>query len=214
MGKSARIFLFTPFNPLDGEGVKEKNPPKPTFTNSTTTAYKMEFPPGDWYIFEAVNFETAPPRNAAEICVEVMAQVRPNGRVMDHWRIATGGTSMLKTSVDLATIIPAAAVLPKCTLTYEMWPADIGIRRNMTTSQWLDFLTIIAANEITAVDEANQPVESKTIVDNLKALPAKSVISAAIRWAVCVSEQGLLEIQLQALPAAVSSLTAKPIFKR
>ena len=24
MGKSARIFLFTPFNPLDGEGVKEK----------------------------------------------------------------------------------------------------------------------------------------------------------------------------------------------
>ena len=25
MGKSARIFLFTPFNPLDGEGVKEKN---------------------------------------------------------------------------------------------------------------------------------------------------------------------------------------------
>ena len=86
----------------------------------------MEFPPGDWFIFEAVNFETAPPRNAAEVCVEVMAQVRPNGRIMDHWRIATGGTTMLKTSVDLATIIPAAAVLPKCTLTYEMWPADNG----------------------------------------------------------------------------------------
>ena len=174
----------------------------------------MEFPPGDWDIFEAESFETAPPRTAADVCVEVMAQIRPNGRIMDHWRIATGGTDMLKTSLDLASLIPAAAALPKCFLSYEVWPADIGIRRNMTTSQWLDLYTIIAGNEIVAADEAGQPIESQTIVDNLKALPAKSVISAAIRWAVCVSEQGLLEIQLQALPAAVTTLSAKPIFKR
>ena len=121
---------------------------------------------------------------------------------------------MLKTSLDLASLIPAAAALPKCFISYEVWPADIGIRRNMTTSQWLDLYSIIAGNEIVAVDEAGQPIESQTIVDNLKALPAKSVISAAIRWAVCVTEQGLLEIQLQALPAAVTTLSAKPIFKR
>ena len=30
MGKSARIFLFTPFNPLDGEGVKEKTTHPPS----------------------------------------------------------------------------------------------------------------------------------------------------------------------------------------
>ena len=84
----------------------------------------------------------------------------------------------------------------------------------MTTSQWLDLYTLIAANEVTAVDEGNQPVENQTIIDNLKVLPAKTVISAAIRWAVCVSEEGRIEIQLQALPAAVSTLSAKPIFKR
>ena len=168
----------------------------------------MEFPPGDWCIFEATSFETAPPRAAADVCVEVMAQIRPNGRIMDHWRIATGGTTMLKTTVDLATLIPVTSILPRCSITYEVWPADIGIRCNMTTSQWQE------ANEVTAVDEGNQPVESQTIIDNLKALPAKTVISAAIRWAVCVSEEGRIEIQLQALPAAVSTLSAKPIFKR
>ena len=36
---------------------------------------------------------------------------------------------------------------------------------------------------------------------------------AAIRWAICVSERGLLKIQLHALPAAVTTLSAKPIFK-
>ena len=174
----------------------------------------MEFPPGEWSIFEAASFETAPPRTAADVCVKIMAQIRPNGRVMDHWRIATGGTAMLTTAVDLASLIPATAILPRCVITYEKWPADIGIRRNMTTSQWYDLYSIISANEITAVDEANQPVECQTIIDNLKALPAKTVISAAIRWAVCVSEEGRIEIQLQALPAAVSTLTAKPIFKR
>ena len=174
----------------------------------------MEFPPGDWCIFEATSFETAPPRAAADVCVEVMAQITPNGRIMDHWGIATGGITMLKTTVDLATLIPATSILPRCSISYEVWPADIGIRRNMTTSQWLDLYTLIAANEVTAVDEGNQPVENQTIIDNLKALPAKTVISAAIRWAVCVSEEGRIEIQLQALPAAVSTLSAKPIFKR
>ena len=71
--------------------------------------FNMELPPANWNIFEAASFETAPPRTAADVCVEVMAQLRPNGRVMDHWRIATGRTAMLKTTVDLASPNPATA---------------------------------------------------------------------------------------------------------
>ena len=53
----------------------------------------------------AENFETAPPRTSADVCVEVMAQVRPNGRVMDHWRIATGGLNCVASSgCDLVEI--------------------------------------------------------------------------------------------------------------
>ena len=70
----------------------------------------MEFPTEDWDIFEAAEFETAAARMPSELCIEIMAQVRPNGQIMDHWRVATGGTSILEATVDLATIIPAASV--------------------------------------------------------------------------------------------------------
>ena len=174
----------------------------------------MEFPPSNWYIFEAGEFDTARPRAASDVCAEVMAQVRPNGRVMDHWRIATGGTAMLKASVDMATIIPAVGELPKCSIIYEMWPADIGIRRNMTTSPWVDIMALLAANEITAKDETGLPVLCETILENLRALPARAVNTASLRWAVCISEEGRLEIQLQCLPASAATLSSKPIFKR
>ena len=174
----------------------------------------MEFPPTTWFIFNAEEFETTRPRAAADLCVEVMAQVRPNGRIMDHWRVSTGGTALLKATMDMATIIPAVAALPKCSIAYEMWPADIGIRWNMTTSPWIDVTNLLAANEVTAVDETGQPVDCATIIENLRALPAKSINTASLRWAVCISEDGQLEVQLQCLPGAANILTAKPLFKR
>ena len=75
-----------------------------------------------------------------------MAQVRPNGRIMDHWRVSTGGTALLKAAIDMASIIPAVAALPKCSIAY-------GIRRNMTTSARIDVTNLLAANKVTTVDE-------------------------------------------------------------
>ena len=95
-----------------------------------------------------------------------------------------------------------------------MWPADIGIRRNMTTSPWVDIMVLLAANEITATDETGLPVQSQTILENLRALPERAVNTASLRWAVCISEEGGLEIQLQCLPASAATLSSKPIFKR
>ena len=57
-------------------------------------------------------------------------------------------------------------------------------------------------------------VTAAPIIENLRALPNRSVISAAVRWAVCISEDQHLEIQLQCLPAPVTTLNSKPIFKR
>ena len=75
-------------------------------------------------------------------------------------------------------------------------------------------MTLLAANELTAADEQDEVVESQTIIENLRALPNRSVISAAVRWAVWISEDQHLEIQLQCLPAPVTTLNSKPIFKR
>lgn len=174
----------------------------------------MEFPPASWDIFPAEEFATALPRATSDVTVELMAMARPNGRVMDHWRLSTGGTKLLVITTELSSIIPAAATLPKCKITYQQWPADIGIRRNMTTSAWLDIMTLMAANELTAADEDGDVIECTDVIENLQSLPNRSVISAAVRWAVCASEDQRLEIQLQCLPVPVTTLNSKPIFKR
>ena len=44
----------------------------------------MEFPPSNWDIFPVEEFTTAAPRVNSDCSVELMAIVRPNGRVMDH----------------------------------------------------------------------------------------------------------------------------------
>ena len=43
----------------------------------------MEFPP-DWEVMAADDFTTARPRNAGLCSMELLAQVRPNGRILDH----------------------------------------------------------------------------------------------------------------------------------
>ena len=58
-----------------------------------TINFKYGVSPGKWFIFDAGEFDTARPRAASECCMEVIAQVRANGRVMEHWRIVTRGTA-------------------------------------------------------------------------------------------------------------------------
>ena len=166
----------------------------------------MEFLTEDWDIFMAAEFETAASRMPSELSIEVMAQ--------DHWRAATGKTYILDATVHLATLIPVASVMPQCKLTYQSWLAELGIRCNMTSSQWLDKMALLGANKLTAANSNGQPVEYRTVVENLQALLNRSVISAVIRWTVCASKDGKLEIQLQCLPGAITSMSCKPIFKR
>ncbi len=47
----------------------------------------MEFP-SDVNVFDAVDFETAVPRNTGRTTVELLAQARPTGRIADHYRLA------------------------------------------------------------------------------------------------------------------------------
>ena len=66
---------------------------------------------------------------------------------MDHWPVVLGGAKALEAESYLAAVIPAAVTLPK-------WrPRDVIIRRNMTTSGWLDLLVLLTANEVAVVSE-------------------------------------------------------------
>ena len=169
--------------------------------------------PLDYSIFEADQFDTAAPRNPGDCGVEVMAQIRPNSRVVDHWRLATGGTKILEVKLVLNTIIPAMGELPDWTITLQKWPADIGIRRNMTTSNWFDILELLSTNEITVEAPDNAVVSNAQVVMALNDIPNKAANSAACRWGVVINPAGKLELHLQCLPASVSALS-KPLFRR
>ena len=168
----------------------------------------MEFPPDNYFIFPTEQLENAVPRINGDFTIKILAQARPNGRVMDHWPVVLGGAKALEAESYLAAVIPAAVTLPK-------WrPRDVIIRRNMTTSGWLDLLVLLTANEVAVVSETGENVVNATMIEALSNLPHKTVNSASCRWAVCVGEAGKLELQLQSLPCSANLLAGKPIYKR
>ena len=174
----------------------------------------MELPPDTYFIFPAEHFETAGPRIIGDYTAEILAQAWPNGRVMDHWRFVLGGNKALEAEVNLAKLVPAAATLPKWRLTFQQWPRDLAIRRNMTTFGWVDLLTLLAANEVLVLSDTGANVLNPGVVEALSGLQDKSSNSASCRWAVCVGEDVKLELQLHFLPCLVNLLTGKPIFRR
>jgi hypothetical protein len=161
----------------------------------------MEFPIQNWFHFPADEFMTANPRANSEYCAEVMAQVRPNGRIMDHWRITLGGSAILETSVRIDRLIPAALNLPRKKLQLQYWLRDVTIRRNMTTSTWIDVADLIRVNNATLVDKEDAATTSEDVLNILGAMQDKSAASTAIRWAVVISDDGQLELQLPTPPS-------------
>ena len=67
----------------------------------------MEFP-AEWAVFQADEFDTAAPRSHGKAVMELMIQARPNGRLLDHFRIATGGSEILEARFQLTDIISNA----------------------------------------------------------------------------------------------------------
>jgi hypothetical protein len=93
----------------------------------------MEFPT-EWSIFQEDKFETAAPRSHRKAVMELMIQARPNGRLLDHFCIATGGSEILEAKFQLTEFLQRRAGGGD----WGFWGRDANLRRNMTTSAWLD----------------------------------------------------------------------------
>ena len=104
----------------------------------------MEFPPEDWPAFPAADYELAVPRDPGALGVEVMAQARVNGRIVDHFRVAVGGASILRVNFTTRDIYLSERI-PVTPLQFEVWPRDVKLRRNMATSEWMDVNTLVAS---------------------------------------------------------------------
>jgi hypothetical protein len=171
----------------------------------------MEFPPETYDVFEANQFETARARLAGDAVMEVMLQMRPNGRCLDHYRIALDGT-VLETQVVATSVFRAPVLANKYRLTYQAWPRDLKIRRNMKTTAWVDSFLAISANNIlgsTDKGDAVPPEEIKSVFAFIKEMSMKS---ASTRYAVVAGPDGRMWLEHQALPGTAEALTSKPTF--
>jgi len=168
----------------------------------------MEFPPDSWRIFEAAEFSTATVNSPGEIGIELMAQARPNGRLLDHFFFAVGGSSILELSISMAAFFRDNQ-FKDYFFVLQSWPKDVAIRRNMTTSAWLDVPELIRSRKAVVKDSTGRtvPIEDVALAIN------DHGTGAAIRWAVVIGEDEKLRLQLSALPAGADILAGKPAFR-
>jgi hypothetical protein len=170
----------------------------------------MEFPP-DWNVVEAEQFSTAQPRAAGLLGMELLIQARPNGRMIDHFRVTLGGSRILDVNFQLANLVASpAAKLWRAKM--QIWPRDVDVRRNMVSTTWMDFATLVSTRECHVVDvsgENETPVQSEEV---LAALTAASA-AAALRFATVVGGDKKMYLSLQGLPASADLLLGKPAFR-
>jgi hypothetical protein len=167
----------------------------------------MDFP-HEWEIFPGEQFTTAGPRSAGECGVEVLAQIRPNGRILDHFRVTLGGSRMVDVTVPMSKMLLCPASLG-WQLRFAIWPRDICLRRNMATAAWNDVTTIIQARDALVKDVEGTTVDTKVVLAEL----AKTKCAASVRFGAFIAADFSLELGLQCLPAAADTLMGKPALR-
>ena len=143
-----------------------------------------------------------------------MAQARNNGRLIDHFRLTLGGSDMLEASFKIKQVLNNDKIANWGFL-YKLWPWDVKIRRNMTTSDWVDIRDLVASRDISIRDlDSGSEVEAGTYLAALDALSStKNKVSCSLRWGVCAGPDLKPYLHLQALPAAYETFAGKPILK-
>jgi hypothetical protein len=170
----------------------------------------MEFPP-DWTVEPIDDFDVAVAtlaNSGDSVAIQLLAQLRPTGRILDNFRFAVNGQEILDVELDFHQILPTDS-MKGYKLRYQYWPRDIHIRRNLTTSSWVD----VATNNVTILDSEGAGVPTREIRRILDELPDKGPEAASVRWAIGVGEDGLLKLQLQSLPSNAATLNGRPITK-
>jgi hypothetical protein len=168
---------------------------------------KMEYPPA-WQIFDMELFSSALPRAAGELTGELLVQARPNGRMLDHFRVTLGGSRILDISFPLANILalPGAA---GWRLKMQTWPRDIALRRNMMSSEWVSLDSIIASKDGVIYNAEDVVVPHADVLEKIQ----EAEVSAAVRYAVVIGGDQGLQLMMQGMPASAESLMGKPAFR-
>ena len=171
----------------------------------------MDFPP-IWIVLPAEEYETATPRITGEVTMELCAQLRPSGRILDHFRVALGGSRILEFEADLGQLIPVHQ-FKNWRVKGQMWPRDINIRPNVFSTGWVDLGASVAMKEMEVYDSSGAGIPAAEFLRILNDLDDDEPCAASYRFAVVVGEDNKPRIQIQSLPASAVLLSGKALLK-
>jgi len=173
----------------------------------------MEYPP-PWDVLPEADFDLAVPRDPGHLGVELMAQVRMTGRIQDHFRLVIGGDQLLEFNIPLSSCFTFADA-PRWVFAFSTWPRDIIIRRNTSSSTWLDMRDLVSSNDVQILNETGEQVNNGAFVELLadKSPPNKPPISSSVRWAIIAGDGEKPALQIQLLPFSAAQIDSKPLLK-
>ena len=137
--------------------------------------------------------------------MELLAQIRPNGRILNHFRVSLDGSKIQEISTPLSSLMlatPDSGLIFK----YAVWPRDIEMKRNMTTSQWMDITELLAFKKAAVHDPEGSMLAHPAVMADLGT-------SSSLRFATVVGEDHLMQLHLQCLPAPAKYLMGKPALR-
>lgn len=167
-----------------------------------------EFPP-EWEVYGAAEYELfgQAPLADAGIVATLCIQVSPAGRVIDHFKITLSGSVLLDVNLPLATLLPLPAPHDEYLFHFQVGLQAASPREDLTTSDWLDFETLLSRRTMLITDQAGENVDAAVVLALLNSTGTRrQAVGASIRWAVVGTPSGHLRLRLQSLPLPISFL--------
>ena len=168
----------------------------------------MDFPVQSLDSLPAADFGTAVSSLTGSLNVELLAQLRDNGRILNHWRLTIGGSSVQQLLVPMTEMFQLPS-LSAWRFRMQFWARDVLIRRNMTTSTWVLVSTILSAREAQVTDDTDQLVPTEAVLAEIQ----KAKVDSAIRWVVVIGEDEHHRLHKQLLSTSAESLSGKPVLR-
>jgi hypothetical protein len=156
--------------------------------------------------------ETAAPRVNGDVTMEVLAQLRPSGRILDNFRVALAGSKALDFDADLFSLIPAA-VFKGWRVKGQCWARDVAIRADVFLSGWIDLAATITMRELDVFDAEGAGIPAGEFLRIVNDLDKDGPCAASYRFAVVVGEDNKPRLQIQSLPASAVFLSGKALLK-
>jgi hypothetical protein len=84
----------------------------------------------------------------------------------------------------------------------------------MVSSAWTSLTDIVSSNNADILDDSGAGISPAAFLRILGQLPSSGPVNASTRWAIVIGADGLLKLQLQALPLVASYLNNRATFRR